>query len=1528
MGTRTLHEAQVCGDTLTAPMPTSEKDAVPRSRKRWLKWIVAAAVALVVALAGVIAFLPSLLSGAWGRSIVVNALAPHVQGSVSLKELSLSWGGPQRLGGLEVLGQNGDRVAVDMEVASGLWSLTKLRGPVRVRLSCVVRSGTAEDGSLTIVQMLRGTAPSAAPNAAAQPSSPPAAPRSTQPSMLEAFRGSVLELVRVDVEVTGGGDRPTIAVENLHGTSTLEADGVSVDLSANTKVGERAGNLSIKGSASKCLTPTGDLRIDTLALDFDVTASALAVPAAGFPLVIERLKWNVLSQALGDEARVKGEVVLALPSGEQAASTVDLTARKPFDAAARSLAGSVRVERLPTSALAPYLPAPLDAKRDIGASVTVMLDLDGTRGTLQLQSDHMQVNAAAAVDGGGTQLVLSPSSVQVAVHPANVPSLGLAEPLAVRMDIGSASLPLGGGTTDWSACQLQCRVVTAPAAIRCTDTVTLPLGATTLDLRAAGGAAPLEVRVDGSIGGAAFTAVQSVDGWTRAINGPLDALAAKGRVTLAPLDVAKASWLPEDLRTALVQSTITSIAASVEQDGSMAGGRASLRLTLGDAAVATRLAWDKDALSTEPIECVLTVAPNLVARLAPASVALAEPARAEVRLDALRMPWQQVSAGRYLPTKIEGTLRVPLLAVARAPGLAAPATLRDVDVKGSFAPAVEAKGAAVSAVLTARVLAAANDAAQLRGSVEWPDLGSPSMRGSTEVTMAGGSSLASLLDIGPAAALLAGPGSIRASVERAAADQFDFDVSLPRLKLKGAGLATLDPKGATPMRIELKPTQCAFDLPAEVVEQWLGLRSGADWQQLMTAATGRAIRGTISVESCAWPGSIDDASAVATVKIAPGSIEAPGREKVQFDEVTLSVKSPRVAERAQASLDGSFRVGAGAPGTLTVALDARGDLRAIASTTASALSLKDSSLGIKVPGALAVELLRWSGLQSPSANGAVSPSIGDINLACNVRSLALPMSSAASGSADLRLDLAPCAVQLPGKPRLGVGALEVVVRSSGLNRELNAAVKGTLAVGDAAPAPLTAAAALSGDLRALFGAADIPITLADSEASLQMPGALALALVDLVNDDASASAALRRLGPIDARMRVKSMTMPASGAAGSAFTGELTIAPMELTPSSGPAVSLGATSIKASTVRLSDAIDLEVASSGGNAGTIRGTVAGRQLAAPDGSLAPTDALWNAQVQMNAVPTALVDAAAGQRGELAELLGPALDGSIDAVSSGSGPQRTTRIRATAKSQTLDLKAPQVDIAQGRCIVSPAAPFEATLALNEAVRRKLLKPVSPILSEIVSAPPLRFAVSSLSAPIDGNLSSLDLDGRIDVGDVELRRQSDGIAMLAVAQQPGVTTVPAQIDPLILTVRKGRLTYANFIVRVAKVGPQWQQVLKLSGDVDLTKTPPFANAITIRYPIASIGRTATGAASSQLPEVTEINRLIAQLPVDPGEMLDVDVTFSGPLGKVDGKEVPLKRSTKLVFDPSAIDAKKIQKGIENLPQTIDNFKKLFGG
>ncbi|MEY4786483.1 MAG: hypothetical protein RL692_377, partial [Planctomycetota bacterium] len=43
--------------------------------------------------------------------------------------------------------------------------------------------------------------------------------------------------------------------------------------------------------------------------------------------------------------------------------------------------------------------------------------------------------------------------------------------------------------------------------------------------------------------------------------------------------------------------------------------------------------------------------------------------------------------------------------------------------------------------------------------------------------------------------------------------------------------------------------------------------------------------------------------------------------------------------------------------------------------------------------------------------------------------------------------------------------------------------------------------------------------------------------------------------------------------------------------------------------------------------------------------------------------------------------------------------------------------------------------------------------------------------------------------------------------------------------------------------------------------------------------------------------------------------DITLSGPLGDVDGKPVPLQSQVKMVFDASALDAKKIGKGVGDL-------------
>ena len=142
-----------------------------------------------------------------------------------------------------------------------------------------------------------------------------------------------------------------------------------------------------------------------------------------------------------------------------------------------------------------------------------------------------------------------------------------------------------------------------------------------------------------------------------------------------------------------------------------------------------------------------------------------------------------------------------------------------------------------------------------------------------------------------------------------------------------------------------------------------------------------------------------------------------------------------------------------------------------------------------------------------------------------------------------------------------------------------------------------------------------------------------------------------------------------------------------------------------------------------------------------------------------------------------------------------------------------------------------------------------------------------------------------------------------------------------------RQGVLRYDHFEINAGKLGDQWQQMLRLSGDIDLGRVPPYANAITCRYPLASLARSVGGASGPLSETMVKLSNAIAELPIDPGELVQADITLSGPLGSVNGVKVPLNSKVKLVFDPSSINAKQVEKGIRDIGSTIDKIKGLFG-
>ena len=361
--------------------------------------------------------------------------------------------------------------------------------------------------------------------------------------------------------------------------------------------------------------------------------------------------------------------------------------------------------------------------------------------------------------------------------------------------------------------------------------------------------------------------------------------------------------------------------------------------------------------------------------------------------------------------------------------------------------------------------------------------------------------------------------------------------------------------------------------------------------------------------------------------------------------------------------------------------------------------------------------------------------------------------------------------------------------------------------------------------------------------------------------------------------------------------------------------------LKAAALGRSCAFDVTMAfGPKGTDGTVDANGTIDALGLPDGSIGMSAMAVRAQAQAKAIPLAWVDAIAATDGIVTRACGERADATIEVISPAPGAMD---VSATLDTTYLDARVPRVKVADGFAQVDPDRPIDLSLVLNDAIRSELLEPVNPILSDIKDAPPVKVSLLRVRWPMDGNLAKLDADARVEVGDVTVVKSNQLLGVLQKFKSSSAPVVPANVGPLVAAVRAGQLTYRDFVVGVDRIGTQWQLVLNFSGDIDLSRDPAWARAITARYPASSIVRTVAGVAggiSSPVDEtIKEISDALNMLPMDLGNLLAVEITFSGPLGPVNGKDVPLDTSVHPVI--GKVDP------IKGAGQVIDALDGLFG-
>ena len=337
-------------------------------------------------------------------------------------------------------------------------------------------------------------------------------------------------------------------------------------------------------------------------------------------------------------------------------------------------------------------------------------------------------------------------------------------------------------------------------------------------------------------------------------------------------------------------------------------------------------------------------------------------------------------------------------------------------------------------------------------------------------------------------------------------------------------------------------------------------------------------------------------------------------------------------------------------------------------------------------------------------------------------------------------------------------------------------------------------------------------------------------------------------------------------------------------PQSIPAVSI---TVAEAAVRGTTAI--EIASIGSDA--LRGSIRWRR-----GEEAGSSGRLGGTLAAAEIPTAVFALLIDDGGLLQAALGESLSISLEGEGLGGGEGR---LAAAVRSPFGQLDLPQLQLAAGSATVPQDRPLQATLAFRPELRRSLLARLNPIFADVERTDgPLRLVFFAERLPLDGDRSKLDADLRLECGPVRIQ---PGLALslpLAFAGDASADGFDGLVEPLVATIRGGILRYDDFTMRFVRSGGSWRQTLAFSGSIDLTRTPPYAEAITTTYPGSNLAKFSSD---------------LRRLPPELLETLSIPVTFYGPMGEGE------RLQHRIDLDPGDL----LRRGAEAaIPGLIDRF------
>ncbi len=661
--------------------------SAPRPRKKWLRITLLSVGGAAVALGGLVALAPTLVSAGLGKGFLESKAGQAVHGTARIGSLSLAWFGPQRITALELADATGQsQVRLDLGVDNGLFQLAfGSVDTLRAQVSGSVQAHLLPGGG-TSLSNFAPSQPSAAPKLLDASTSASADPLAALPFPVQLRIGSL------DATLLNG-QATAFAVRGLKGQVAVgRAQPLIVDLTADTQVGERSGSLAVKGTLSDFLDSkgapdpagiTGELDVQVTGwlaalsgLNAEIQSAAVKVQApAGRPLGVAV---NAAVSVQGGATSVQAQVSAARP---QTGRALMAWATDP-----RTFTGQIALKGVPSVALQRFVAGtPVVLARDLGESFDASVRTgDGAGVNLAVTAPRLQLAARATVDTGTGAMTGDGISLQASLDPQLLAAVGtqVDAPVQVAAALTSLRTPAipAGGSLDLSAVSFEGSLEVQPFQMLQVAPQPIAVGALAITVRAAPLGSELDVGVQGSVQQAPIDAQAQVTGLGKGL--AFGVAQVRGTVAAGPLDPSVLPGLPPAARLWVdrVAPGATTLRASVA--GTVGQGTAQAQLDMVPGSVAFKAAWDPQAVRVDQAQGTLTVQPALLSAVAGDAVALAGPMPVQWSAGPVRVERSGVSAFDPVPVSVQ----VPSLALSKVPGLSGSLSARDLSLQGSVDP--------------------------------------------------------------------------------------------------------------------------------------------------------------------------------------------------------------------------------------------------------------------------------------------------------------------------------------------------------------------------------------------------------------------------------------------------------------------------------------------------------------------------------------------------------------------------------------------------------------------------------------------------------------------------------------------------------------------------------------------------------------------------------------------------------------------------------------------------------------------------